>query len=696
MKRFLQMITVLCIVGLFVGGLPSARAEGLGPLIDVLGKPDTKSNPPNINAHVSVVDPNTGRSIPDLTEANFSVQVSEEEQQVTVTPETRGVAVSIVIDRGGIARRGDPRIGRAVDLADRLLEMLNVDGTPSADMVSLIGIRGREEGGLTPAVPFTDYDPNLIRNEFDALRTEVVPETTPLYDGIDRAIKWLTDNPDSEIQDKVDRRRKLIVIFSDGIDNKYSSEAHETRIIQQCNDAGILLYTVRMSGGPTDADNMETLAVQTSGLYVEHLPDTEVEVITLFENIVTQREAYRLTFPLYRPQGDYQATVRVLDTPIGDDSTQTDVSSRLKTPNISLVPPPELSVNVPYSRTQEGFLETLIPLQVQVEYPDGIERAPAEVTYYANGVRIGTSTAAPDYVFNWDVTKIVTPTETSQTKEYTLLASANDVYLETEFMSDAVDVKVTWEAEELTLIETIIQWVTENWWLLLILAALVIGLIVLLIMLIRTKGQIARTAVKRTTGAIRGMTQRLTAGGPGGGAPARGKLVIIKGANVGREFKLSAPIAKVGRDPQFSDFALYDQYVSNPHFAVIMEQDRFFVQDENSTNGTKLNGTPLQPMQRYPLQQDAVIEAGSTQIQFKRLGGPTRRLGTPGGGGGAGAGGGGSQYGPTQIAGNQGGGYGQPQQPSGGGPGYAGPTQPAQPPAGGPPQGGGNNPNRSW
>jgi hypothetical protein len=148
------------------------------------------------------------------------------------------------------------------------------------------------------------------------------------------------------------------------------------------------------------------------------------------------------------------------------------------------------------------------------------------------------------------------------------------------------------------------------------------------------------------------MTQRL---GVGGGAPARGKLVITKGANIGREFKLSTPIVKVGRDPQFSDFALYDQFVSNPHFSIIMEQDQFYIQDEGSTNGTKLNGAPLQHGQRYPVQQDAIIEAGSTQIQFKRLGGTTRRLGASGGGG-----------------------Y-QQQHASGGSPGYAGPTQPAHP-----------------
>lgn len=673
MKRFLHLAIIFVLTGIFLGTWVPGWTQDLGPLVTILGKPDSGSNPPNINTYVSVVNPDTGRSIPDLTGANFSVQVSEEEQQVTINPETRGIAVTMVIDRGGIARRGDQRIGRAVELADSLLSRLNVDGSPTADMVSLIGIRGAEAGGLTPTVIFTDYDPNLIRNEFDGLRTETVPETTPLYDGIDRAIKWLTDNPDAALQEKVNQRRKFIVIFSDGIDNKYSSEAHETRIMDQCNKNGISLYTVRMSGGPTDEDNLQALAVQTNGLYINHTLDTQEEVLSLFDDIVTQRQAYRITFPLYRAQGDYEATVQILDTPIGDGSDQATVSSRLESPDLTLVPPTTLDVKVPYSRTLEGFIETTIPFKVQLEYPDGIVREPAEVTYFANSVRIGTSTAAPDYAFEWNVTELVTPTEEVQSQEYTIAAHAKDLYLESEMVSDAADVEITWEAEDLSPIVVAIRWASENWWLLLILGILAVGLVILLIMLIRTRGKIDKMpAVKHATQALSTATQRLF------GTPARAKLVINKGANSGREFKLSKSIVKVGRDPQFSDFALYDQYTSNPHLSIILEGDQFYIQDEQSTNGTKLNGAPIQPLQRYPLQKDAIIEVGSTQLQFKRLGGTTRQLGASGSGG---------YQGSNKVAGNQGG-YQQPQQQPGGQPGYAGPTQPARPASGGQPQGG--------
>ncbi|MEA3342149.1 MAG: FHA domain-containing protein, partial [Chloroflexota bacterium] len=138
-----------------------------------------------------------------------------------------------------------------------------------------------------------------------------------------------------------------------------------------------------------------------------------------------------------------------------------------------------------------------------------------------------------------------------------------------------------------------------------------------------TRGEVARKVVARTTGVLKGVTRRL------GAAPqkAPGKLVVIQGANMGKEFRLSAQVVKVGRDPQFCDFALYDEFASNPHFSVQLDQTQFFITDESSTNGTRLNGTPMSPRQRMLLQPDAIIQVGQTQLQFKRLGGATRQLG---------------------------------------------------------------------
>ncbi len=623
MKRSIPLLTALCILVALVGGQIVSLAQSSGPVVDILGKLDASTDQPNVQLYLSVVDPTTGRAIDDLSDDNFSVLVSDEETDATSSLETTGVAVVIVIDRGGIAQRRDKRIGQAVDLADNLLKKLNVDGSESADMVALIGIRGRDNGWLTPTVSLTDYDPNAVSNKFDTLRTEEVRENTPLYDGIDRAIAWLTENPDSEIQDKLAHRRPIIVVFSDGIDKNFSDEARRIDIIDKCTDNDILLYSIQMGSGATDAYNMEIMAERTNGLHVTHTADDQ-EAPNLFKDIVTQRQSYLVTFPLLEPKGSYPVSVQVVDTPNGDGADEATVSSRLQLPEIALTAPSDdASYTVAYSQTTAAFLSEIISLNVEITPVDGLSRAPEEVSYYYNGVLIGKSDSEPSFDIEWNVSDIFTPTEQTQEQTYALIATANDVYLEERMESDPITIHIKWEAKTHSTLEKILMWLSANWWLLAILAVLALGMLILLILLVRTRGEVARKVVARTTGVLKGVTRRL------GAAPqkAPGKLVVIQGANMGKEFRLSAQVVKVGRDPQFCDFALYDEYASNPHFSIQLDQTQFFITDEGSTNGTRLNGTPMPARQRMLLQPDAIIQVGQTRLQFKRLGGTTRQLG---------------------------------------------------------------------
>ena len=205
-------IRVGIVFAFIVSSLP-AQAQGGGPLFAILGKIDGRSSPPDAHAYVSVVDPTTGRALEGLAADNFAVQISEEDMLVSdVQPATSGVAIVVVIDRGGIGR--NVRREQVVDLTDALLNRLTLDGSTNADMMGLIGIRGREEEretgrDLVPKVPFTDFDPNLIRNEFDALRTEVVQEVTPLYDGLDEAVEWLTKSASADVRAKLEQEWTL-------------------------------------------------------------------------------------------------------------------------------------------------------------------------------------------------------------------------------------------------------------------------------------------------------------------------------------------------------------------------------------------------------------------------------------------------------------------------------------------------------
>jgi hypothetical protein len=645
--RWLSTLALCGMGALAVGApfaLPLLAQSAEPPVVAILGAPDSQTNPPNAHVFVSVVDRPTGATIGGLQDANFEIRISGETVAPSVTLDTTGLAVVMVIDRGGIARRNDPRIGSAVELAGAMLDLLRVDGSPTADLVALVGIRGEQSGGLTPLVPFTDFDPVAIRNTFDVLLNEVVDETTPLYEGIDRAISWIANNPDPTIQDKLVNRRKVILVFSDGIDRGFSDESHEALIVSQAKQHDILIYAVQMTaaGRTGESDSLNAMAVQSGGTFFVHTSDASgvasQEVVARFEDIATQRQAYRVTFPVVRPQGDYQLQVRVLDTPGGAATDATTISSRLQRPSLSLRPPAETLITVPYSDDLGAFEPTSLLLGAQLDIRDGAPRELDEVSYFANEQRIGVATSAPDYAITWDVTSLASPSSEPVTRTYTLVARAVDPFLGDPLQSDLIDVQVVWEPRveaPRTVTEEVAESVVANWWILPIVAVLGLGLLVVVVLIVITRKQVARKVVQSQAppAPVKGATQLLGAGGAVPAASA--KLVVVQGPRMGSEIRLAGKPIKVGRDAQFNDFALNDPFVSNPHFSVGEEAGRFYIQDEGSTNRTRLNGAVLPPNQRQPLAPEAMIEVGQTRLQLLRLGGATRMLsgGAPGQGG---------------------------------------------------------------
>lgn len=635
MKRPIPLLTALCILIALVGGQIVSLAQDSGPpFIIIQGDPDSTADPPKVRTYVSVIDKSDAKSISGLTDENFQVEeVKTDVGTLQVSYESVGLAIVVVVDRGGIAAPGDSRIKEATGLVNELVNRLSVTTTADDDdMIALIPVMGEGESPIEECDPARDLSYNpvdtvRVTNCLSPMEGRPVSGGTPLYDGLDEALALLTKNTDATIRNALSRRRKIIVLFSDGIDPNYSDEAREGDIIREAKEAGISIYAIGMAhrnGQLGHENNLVRLSNQTNGFYqLRNNDETHQQVLGLFDNLMTQRDQYLVIHSTSLPKGSYTLDITV-DTPVGSAEANVNFSSILETPQIALTSPANDSdYTVPYSKTIDGFEHATIPLNVQITPSDGQSRDPAQVSYFANSVLIGTSTAAPDFAFTWNVSDIFTPTEETQEQKYTLIATANDAYLGERMESDPITIQVTWEAKEYTIQEQGLTWLTDYWWLLLILAVMALGMLILLIILVRTRGELARKVVARTTGVLKGVTQRL------GAMPkkAPGKLVVIQGANMGKEFRLSAQVVKVGRDPQFCDFALYDEYASNPHFSIQLDQTQFFITDEGSTNGTRLNSTPMPPRQRMLLQPDAIIEVGQTRLQFKRLGGTTRQLG---------------------------------------------------------------------
>jgi Mg-chelatase subunit ChlD len=630
--RVRRVWPLLCIV-VISAALPVlvlAQTVGGGLMLFINGIPDARTAPPSVRTFVSVIDRGSGRVIEGLTGDDFVVEEAASPiADLAATYESVGLAAVIVIDRGGISRRGDTRIKEATELSRAFLARLTVDDALTDDMVAIVGVNDDENAQLSPVENFTHnpVDKNLVGNALTRMEGETVDGGTPLYEGLDHAIALLTENAMDAIRSELRNRRKFIIVFSDGVDKSFSDEAREQDIIRKAEDHAILIYTIGMaprSGLFGGADNLKRLAAQTDGLYTlypQGSAEAHEQVTALFDRIITQRYQYLLAYETHQPKGEYQLEITV-ETATGSAEQSRTFSSILELPRLMVAVDPDLTAfTLPYSKTLGGPEPLELTLRTVTSFVDGVERAPMVVRYYANGDQVGESDVPPDFAFTWDAGSLRGPGSTPVTETYTLIADAVDPYLTRSYAVDIpVKVQITWG--EKPLVPQIEEQATQNWWLILVLLAIIFGLVLLMLMLIRTRSQLANKVVKGATGFLKGVTRPLST--PSRRAP--GKLVIQRGANVGREYDLSAPVVKVGRDTQFSDVALNDEYISNPHFSIHLEGTQFYVMDEGSTNGTQLNGMRLQPHQRIPLSPDAVIELGQTRLQFRQLGLPTQHL----------------------------------------------------------------------
>ena len=93
-------------------------------------------------------------------------------------------------------------------------------------------------------------------------------------------------------------------------------------------------------------------------------------------------------------------------------------------------------------------------------------------------------------------------------------------------------------------------------------------------------------------------------------------LLITPEGDISAEFELQDSNIVIGRSPQ-SDIVIADSDVSRSHSQIVETTAGFFVSDMDSTNGTYLNGVPLQPKQMFELKSNDQINLGRISLLFQ-------------------------------------------------------------------------------
>ncbi len=77
------------------------------------------------------------------------------------------------------------------------------------------------------------------------------------------------------------------------------------------------------------------------------------------------------------------------------------------------------------------------------------------------------------------------------------------------------------------------------------------------------------------------------------------------------------PVSRVFPDVDLTPHGGYEAGVSRKHCRIIKQGEQFFVEDLQSTNGTKLNGRFIPPNQPQPLKDGDILELGEFKVTFK-------------------------------------------------------------------------------
>ena len=156
----------------------------------------------------------------------------------------------------------------------------------------------------------------------------------------------------------------------------------------------------------------------------------------------------------------------------------------------------------------------------------------------------------------------------------------------------------------------------------LMLKALLTGVVALLVILaalvllrrrkdeLASQGRELSAAESRLAAATKTFPDVLLAGRFPDGTPAR---LRINGSALAR-----APQGLVlGRHPESVDLVLDHSETSRQHLRIALVENRVYITDLSSLNGTRVNDTDLEPGTAFEVRHDDILSIGDTEVQMK-------------------------------------------------------------------------------
>jgi hypothetical protein len=608
-SRTFPVCFLLMVLGLFLQ-VDLVRSQAVPATLQII-KVDSSAFP-EVQVQILLLGPGglesaaPSRESLSVSENNRSVEYEIEKQEM-------GAEIGFVMDAGtGLYRS-------SATSATRLQEMKDAISDLTQDPLLLTGkdifyVIAQEPNGsqvlINPETPATQI-PNILSQYNPPITYNL---SAPLG-GVSALLDFYAKENSAGLG-----RAQTIVVFSGKmeVDKKFPMAS----VVAKAKAMGIRVHTVLIRHSLADQDTLEQLAAETGGRFFYYTAEGAPSLAGLKPLLTGIRTQYILTYRSPNPESGTRVVAVSMQYGQNEKPALMQYEVTVEPPVAVIRSPGEDQTVSPqsYSPTEDpqATPATGIVVTASVSWPDGHPRKIKQATLLVNGDPQSVLSEPSDQLtFVWN------PTGETASGPVTLQIQIEDE-LGLVGLSDQIVVRI--EAGSTGLLPFDLS--LNN--ILAILAFLLAVAAVVLVVVFRK--QVAGTAgqaVGAATEFIQEVGETLRFKGRSGTSKAM--LVDLDGnTGTGRSSFELFGTTSMGRSKKHADLVFQanqaDSPISRLHCTILEEDGVYFLRDDQSANGTYLNGVRLVPMDRNPLKDGDEIqlanpERSGVRLQFRWGGG---------------------------------------------------------------------------
>lgn len=513
-----------------------------------------------------------------------------------------------------------------------------VNGEHFVDDADMVEIRAQISEGDSERT-LTLRAPTQSGSEFTASVRSLEFEGTSGPTSILAGVEGILD----ELEQEGSGQPTSIIVLTHVVDRPSGSEAVQRarEVAQRAGAMAVRVYTFHTRFDGSQAEPLRVLSGTTGGRYVllERNVDKSAAIEEVYADIGSQRLAYELVYRSPSAGGEARTvTIR----PVEDESLVAGASTyqvSLEPPSVELVEPASgRSFEIQQSENEEGEL-VLDPSSIQVRgqitgWPDGFARELRSASLLVNGRVMASQDLAPGqdtFSFQWEL-----PATEEEAMSADLQVRVEDE-LGMRGVSGTSSVDFELIREETGLLASCrADFFQATCIALAIVPVVLIGLGVVALLgvgLAFFRGDGGTRRGEEGPAGLREAAATLVPGAEGiadgvgamegpGGLLAQLEVLTGPADQIGTRIPIHEYVTVLGRDPDRVDIPFYpneQSSVSGKHATLQLYFGKFYVTDNGSTNGTRVNGQLLVTDEPHELNEGDEIVLGDATLKGVRL-----------------------------------------------------------------------------